>query len=211
MCEPVTMAAAASSISASVAATAAAATAATTAVASSTAFKVGSLAISAASAASQMAASNERSGNQNAAVAQNNQSALDAYYVKTKQMNLRGLQQRGEASMQKQDADLKALKAQGTAIAAAAGAGVQGRNVDELVNDFERSEGVLASRIDQKLEDNIAQSEMTKLAFQSEANSRIRSMQPVGMAEQMFGLIEPIAGFGLDYMDSKSRLADVEV
>ena len=112
--------------------------------------------------------------------------------------------------MQKQDADLKALKAQGTAIAAAAGAGVQGRNVDELVNDFERSEGVLASRIDQKLEDNIAQSEMTKLAFQSEANSRIRSMQPVGMAEQMFGLIEPIAGFGLDYMDSKSRLASVE-
>ena len=157
-----------------------------------------------------MAASNERAGNQNAAVAQNNQSALDAYYVKTKQMNLRGLQQRGEASMQKQDADLKALKAQGTAIAAAAGAGVQGRNVDELVNDFERSEGVLASRIDQKLEDNIAQSEMTKLAFQSEANSRIRSMQPVGMAEQMFGLIEPIAGFGLDYMDSKSRLASVE-
>ena len=41
----------------------------------------------------------------------------------------------------KTDADLKALKAQGTA-SAAAGAGVQGVDVDRLMDDFERSEGV---------------------------------------------------------------------
>ena len=51
---------------------------------------------------------------------------------------------------------------------------------------------------------------MNKLGFQSEANNRINYMQPIGMSEQIFGIIEPLAGFGLDYFDTKSRLADVE-
>jgi hypothetical protein len=140
-------------------------------------------------------------------VAQNNQSALDAYYLKSKQTNLREQQQLREASMQKQDADLKATKAQATALVAAAGAGVKGSNVAQLIEDFERSEGILASRVDQKLEDTLKQNEMNKLGFQSEANNRINSMQPIGMSEQIFGIVEPLAGFGLDYFDSKSRLA----
>jgi hypothetical protein len=112
--------------------------------------------------------------------------------------------------MQKQDADLKALKSQGTAMAAAGGAGVQGANVDQLINDFERSEGVMADRISQKLEAMQAQNEVNKLGYQTEAQNRINSMQPVGFAETLFRVAEPIAGFGLDYYDSKSRLADLE-
>ena len=145
--------------------------------------------------------------NQNKAAAQNAQSAKDAYFLKSKQSNLRILQEQTQASMQKQDADLKALKSQGTAMAAAGGAGVQGANVDQLINDFERSEGVMADRISQKLEAMQAQNEVNKLGYQTEAQNRINSMQPVGFAETLFKVAEPIAGFGLDYYDSKSRLA----
>ncbi|WMM95237.1 hypothetical protein CRP114_gp38 [Roseobacter phage CRP-114] len=144
---------------------------------------------------------------QNKAAAQNAQSAKDAYFLKSKQSNLRILQEQTQASMQKQDADLKALKSQGTAMAAAGGAGVQGANVDQLINDFERSEGVMADRIQQKLESMQAQNEVNKLGYQTEAQNRINSMQPVGFAETLFKVAEPIAGFGLDYYDSKSRLA----
>ena len=206
MCEPVTMAAIGSSVSGA----AAAATTAATAAATSSTFQMASLAISGAKAVAGAAASQDQANKHNAAVAQNNQSALDAYYLKSKQTNLREQQQLQEASMQKQDADLKATKAQATALVAAAGAGVKGSNVAQLIEDFERSEGILTSRIDQKLEDTLQQNEMNKLGFQSEANNRINSMQPIGMSEQIFGIIEPLAGFGLDYFDTKSRLADVE-
>ena len=206
MCEPVTMAAVGSSVAG---AATTAATAATAAVSSST-FQMASLAISGAQAVAGAAANQDKANKHNAAVAQNNQSALDAYYLKSKQTNLREQQQLREASMQKQDADLKATRAQGTALAAAAGAGVQGGDVEQLIQDFERSEGILTSRIDQKLQDTLQQNEMNKLGFQSEANNRINSMQPIGMSEQIFGIIEPLAGFGLDYFDTKSRLADVE-
>ena len=206
MCEPVTLAAIGSSVSGA----AAAATTAATAAATSSTFQMASLAISGAQAVAGAAANQDKANKHNAAVAQNNQSALDAYYLKSKQTNLREQQQLREASMQKQDADLKATKAQATALVAAAGAGVKGSNVAQLIEDFERSEGILTSRIDQKLEDTLQQNEMNKLGFQSEANNRINSMQPIGMSEQIFGIIEPLAGFGLDYFDTKSRLADVE-
>ena len=55
-----------------------------------------------------------------------------------------------------------------------------------------------------------AQNEMNKLAYQTEAQNRINSMQPVGFAETLFNVVEPIAGFGLDYMDETNRLASLE-
>jgi len=151
-----------------------------------------------------------KANEKNKAVARNAQSAKDAYFVKTKQANRRILQEQIQASQQKQDADLKALKAQGTASAAAAGAGVQGVDVDRLMDDFERSEGVLTDRISQRLEGMQQQNEMDKLAFQSEANNRINSMQPQSFAETLFNVVEPLAGFGLDYYDTQSRMASLE-
>ena len=51
---------------------------------------------------------------------------------------------------------------------------------------------------------------MDKLAFQSEANNRINSMQPQSFAETLFNVVEPLAGFGLDYYDTQSRMASLE-
>ena len=199
MCEPVTMA---------LATAGAGMTGATVgAVGSAAAASQASLAIKGISGITSALGAIDASNKQNAAVAQNAQSAKDAYFLKSKQSNLRILQEQTQASMQKQDADLKALKSQGTAMAAAGGAGVQGANVDQLINDFERSEGVMADRIPQKLESMQAQNEVNKLGYQTEAQNRINSMQPVGFAETLFKVAEPIAGFGLDYYDSKSRLA----
>ena len=147
---------------------------------------------------------------QNKAAAQNAQSAKDAYFLKTKQANLSIMQEQTQASQQRNDADLKAMKAQGTAIAAAGGSGVQGVNIGQLLNDFERSEGVLTDRISQRLESMQSQNEMQKLAFQSEAQNRINSMQPQGFAETLFNVAEPLAGFGIDYYDTQARLADLE-
>ena len=147
---------------------------------------------------------------QNKAAAQNAQSAKDAYFLKTKQANLNIMQEQTQASQQKRDGDLKAMKAQGTAMAAAGGSGVQGVNIGQLLNDFERSEGVLTDRISQRLESMQSQNEMQKLAFQSEAMNRINSMQPQGFAETLFNVAEPLAGFGIDYYDTQARLADLE-
>ena len=127
----------------------------------------------------------------------------DAYFIKSKQSNLRLLQEQNKASEIKQDADLKAMKAQGTALAVAGGSGVQGRNVDQLINDFERSEGVMTARVDSQLRGMQAQNEMDKLAFQSEAQNRINSNPPPSFAESLFAVAEPLANYKLD-MDEKN-------
>ena len=141
---------------------------------------------------------------------QNAASATDAYFLKTTQANKRIMQEQIQAGQQKRDADLKSLKAQSTAIAAASSSGIQGVDVDRLVNDFERSEGLLTSRIEQRLEGMEAQNEVQKLAFRSEAIQRINSVQPANFAETLFNVVEPLAGFGLDYYDTQSRLTSLE-
>ena len=165
------------------------------------------LAIKGLGAAASVAGSLGQAAAQNKAAAQNAQSAKDAYFIKTRQSNLRVLQEQNQASMQKQDADLKAMKAQSTSISAAAGSGVQGVDIDRLMNDFERSQGLLSDRIDERLEGIQAQNVVQNLAFQSEATNRINSMQPANFTETLFNVVKPVAGFGLDYMASEVRLA----
>ena len=138
------------------------------------------------------------------------QESKDAYFMKSKQSNLRVLQEQNKASKAKQDADLKAMKSQGTALAVAGGSGVQGNNVSQLINDFERSEGIYNDRTDQRLEDIQQQTAMNQLGYQSESISRINSMQPVGFAETLFAVAEPFADFGVSYFDTKARYASLE-
>ena len=196
MCEPMTMAALAGGGGAAAAGTAAAASTSALSIQGLSAFGKAAGSLGAASA-------------KNKAAAQNAAAAKDAYFLKSKQANLRVYQEQIQASQQKMDADLKAMRSQGTAIAAAAGAGVEGANVAQLINDFERSEGVLTDRVSQRLEGMQAQNEMDKLAFQSEAQSRINSMQPESFTETLFKVAEPIAGFGIDHYDTQARLAAV--
>jgi hypothetical protein len=146
----------------------------------------------------------------NKAAKQNAQSALDAYYLKTRMNNQRLRQEQIQGSQMKQDADLKAMKAQGTALAQAAGGGVQGRDIDKLINDFERSEGMMASRIDLKLEAMSDQVAAENLGFQSEAENRINSQQPIGFAESLFKVADPLMSFGVDVFDRKARYAALE-
>lgn len=199
MCEPTTLLALGSTL-----------TGATAAAGTATAASNAMLAIKGISAATSVMGAIDKSKKQNAAYEQNTRAAKDAYFLKSKQSNLRVMQEQTQASQQKQDADLKAMKAQGTAMAAAGGSGVQGANVAQLLNDFERSEGVLTDRISQRLEGIQSQNEMNKLGYQSEAINRINSMQPQGFAETLFNVVEPIAGFGLDYYDNANRLASLE-
>lgn len=148
--------------------------------------------------------------NQNAAAQANAQSAQDAYLLKSKQSALRLRQEQVQASQARQDADLKTLKAQGAVMASAGGAGVQGINVDQLLKDFEASEGLMASRIDQRLGGLQQQAEMDALGFQSEAQSRINSMQPQSFTETLFNVLTPIAGFGVDMADYQGKKAALE-
>ena len=168
------------------------------------------LVIQGVSAVGQAAAAVDVAKKQNQAVVNNTRSAKDAYFLKTKQSNLRLRQEQSQALNQQMDADIKRQKAQATALAAAAGAGVQGVNVDQLINDFERSEGIYNSRVDERLEQLAAQTEMQNLGYQSEAISRINSQQPVGYAETLFGVAAPLADFGLSYFDTTARYADLD-
>ena len=147
--------------------------------------------------------------NQNAAAEANAQSARDAYLLKSKQNSLRLRQEQVQASQAKQDADLKTLKAQGAVMASAGGAGVQGINVDQLLKDFEAAEGLMASRIDQRLGGLQQQAEMDALGFQTEAQSRINSMQPQSLTETLFNVLTPIAGFGVDMADYQGKKASL--
>ena len=133
------------------------------------------------------------------------QESKDAYFMKSKQSNLRVLQEQNKASEAKQDADLKAMKSQGTALAVAGGSGVQGNNVSQLINDFERSEGVLTARVDRQLEGMQQQNEMDKLAFQSEAQSRINANPPPSFAESLFKVASVAGGGYLDAQESKAQ------
>jgi len=190
MCDPITLGAV-SSITAAQAATA-------------------SLVIQGVSAMGQAAAASDVANKKNQAYIENTRSAKDAYFLKTKQSNLRVQQEQQRTTQQQMDADLKARKASATAIAAAAGAGVQGANVEQLLNDFERSEGIYNDRTDQRLEDIQQQTAMNQLGYQSESISRINSMQPVGFAETLFAVAEPFADFGVSYFDTKARYASLE-
>ena len=84
-----------------------------------------------------------------------------------------------------------------------------GQSVAQLINDFERSGGVFADRINAQMEGNLAQGQLNKLAFQNEALGRINQVQPVGFAETLFAATEPLASFGLEYADYTSRLDSV--
>ena len=168
------------------------------------------LAIKGISAVGGVVSSLGQASAQNARYEQNAALALDAYYLKTTLANKRIMEESTQASQQKDDANIKAMKAQSTASAAAAGSGVQGVDVGRLLDDFERSEGILNSRIDQKLDSMNQQNEMEKLQFQSEAVNRINSVQPANIAETLFNAVEPVVGFGLDYYDTKARYADLE-
>ena len=77
------------------------------------------------------------------------------------------------------------------------------------MKDFERSEGLLANRIDQKLNNMADQAAVENLAFQSEAQNRINSQQPIGFAESIFKIADPLMGFGIDYYESKARMSDL--
>ena len=212
MCEPVTLATLGTTLAGTgAAAGTTAAVAGTTAAAGASAAAASNtmLAIQGVTAGISALGALDAAGRQNKAAAQNNQAALDAYFLKSKQNQLSVIQEQTQASQQKQDAGLKSMRAQGTAIAAAGGAGVQGTNVAQLLNDFERSEGLMTDRVQQRLEGVQAQAAMSVLGFQSEAQNRINSMQPQGFAETLFNVAEPIAGFGIDYYDSKATQAAV--
>jgi len=189
MCEPVSLAAV-TGMSAQAAATTA-------------------LAIQGATAVVGVGSAMQSAKNQNAAAQANAQSAQDAYLLKSRQTALRLRQEQIQASQAKQDADMKTLKAQGSVTASAGGAGVQGINVDQLLKDFEASEGLMTSRIDQRIEGLQQQASMDALGFQSEAQSRINSMQPQGFTETLFNVLTPIAGFGVDFADYKGKQAEI--
>jgi len=168
------------------------------------------LAIKGVTAVASVGSAIQGAKNQNAAAQANAQSARDAYLLKSRQTSLRLRQEQVQASQAKQDADLKTLKAQGAAMASAGGAGVQGINVDQLLKDFEASEGLMVSRIDQRVEGLQQQAAIDQLGFQSEAQSRINSMQPQGFTETLFNVLQPIAGFGVDMADYQGKKAALE-
>jgi len=177
---------------------------------SASAAQATALGIQGATALAGIGSSVSAAKNQNAAAQANAQSARDAYLLKSRQTSLRLRQEQVQASQARQDADLKTLKAQGSAMASAGGAGVQGINVDQLLKDFEASEGLMASRIDQRLGGLQQQAEMDALGFQSEAQSRINSMQPQSLTETLFNVLTPITDFGVSLGDYQGKKAALE-
>ena len=180
------------------------------ALATPTAIATTALVIQGVSAVAQASAAVDVANKNNQAYIDNTRSAKDAYFLKTKQSNLRLRQEQSRTLNQKMDADIKLKKAQATALAAA-GSGVQGQNIADLLNDFEASEGMYNDRVDERLEQIAQQTEMNQLGYQTEAINRINSKQPVGFAETLFAVAEPFADFGLSYFDTTARYAALDL
>lgn len=170
---------------------------------------VASLAITGATAVMSAAGAVQASKARNAAAVKNKEIATDAYLLKMRQENQRIYELSVQQSQKLDDANQKVLKAKSKGLAVAASAGVQGKNVQELLNDFERSEGIYTSRLDQQIEGATRQSQLNKLAYQSEALGRINGMQPVSGLATFAAAVEPLASFGLEYAGYKDRLDSV--
>lgn len=166
-----------------------------------TAIAAAQLAIKGAETVAASNAAIEKHNEKNRVYQQNAIAAQDAYFVKTSQENTRVRQEQTQAAQKKRDADIKSMKSQSTASAVAGANGVQGVDVGRLMADFERSEGMLASRTDQQIAGIEAQAEFNKLGYKSEAIRRINSVQPANYAETMFNVIEPIGEFAVASMD----------
>ena len=178
--------------------------------ATAAAISTAALVIQGVSAVAQASAAVDVAEKKNQAYIDNTRSAKDAYFLKTKQSNLRIQQEQARTLNQKMDADIKATRAQATALAAAAGAGVQGANVGQLINDFERSEGIYNDRVDERMDQIAQQTEMNQLGYQTEAINRINSQQPVTFAETLFAVADPLANFSLNYLDTTARYAALD-
>lgn len=175
MCEPVTLAA-------STAATA-------------------KLAISAASAAASIGSAVISANQQNKAAAQNQRSALDAYVLKTAAQNSRIRQEGIAASQKKEDARLKTLRSQGTATAAAAAGGVQGKSVGMLLDDYSRSESIFRDRTEQQLSADTKAIRFDMEGFRAEADNRIKSSPSAGVGALFGTAIQAGAGLFDAYQD----------
>lgn len=160
--------------------------AATAATAGTSLLSTLSLGASAASAVGGVASAVMGAGAQNEQSAANSRAALDAYFLKTAQTNSRIRQEGVTAAQKKEDAASKAARSAGTAVAAAASGNVQGKSVQRLLEDYQRSEAIFADRTDQQLEATTAQLRGTMKGAQAEANQRIQSVPPAGM-ENIFG------------------------
>jgi hypothetical protein len=174
-----------------------------------TTIALASLAISGVSAVAQSAAAVQTAKAKNTQAVKNAELANDSYLLKMRQENQRVYETDVQANQKKEAADRKTEKAKARAIAIASGAGVQGKNVGELTADFERAEAIYDDRLSAQVEGRRRQSELNKLGFQSEALGRINQVQPVGFAETLFAASEPLASFGLEYADYKSRLDSI--
>lgn len=175
-----------------------------------TTIAMASLAISGATAAAQSAAAIQTAKARNAAAVKNKEIATDAYLLKMRQENQRMYELSIQKNQKLDDAGRKTQKAKSKALAVAASAGVQGKNIQDLLNDFERSEGIYTTRLDQQIEGQTRQSQLNKLAYQSEALGRINNVQPVSALATFANAVEPLASFGLEYAGYQDRLANID-
>lgn len=144
------------------------------------------LAIAAASTVATVATAVNAQKAGNERYEQNAQAANDAYILETHLKN-KQLQEQGKAVAQrKEDNSIKRLKATGTALASAAAGGVEGASVDQVLQDFRRSEGVIEDRLDQSLEAQESQAAYELLGSQAKAQSRINSI-PIPDSSAVYG------------------------
>ena len=147
-----------------------AATAATTAMSASTALQIAGTAVSFAGQQSQGRAS-QRLADQGA------ESALKAYEIQTGQAFRRLVQERMAAAQEISEVARQSRRAQSTATVSAGEAGVGGKSVDALLDDFERQELFYAEDVRTNLGFTEANIQDQLESFRVGAQGRIQGLQ----------------------------------
>ena len=123
----------------------------------------------------------------------NDKSAHEAYILETHLINRRLLEE-GEAVAQKKgDNSIKRMQASASSLAYAAAGGVEGVSVDQVLQDFKRSEGIVADRLDRNLEARQNQAVFDMMGSQARSQNRINAV-PVPTLDNLYATAARGAG-----------------
>lgn len=132
---------------------------------------------------------------------ENAQSARDAYILETHLTNKRLLQERQASSQKKADNSIKRMQAEATGLVAAASGGVQGRSVEQVLDDFRRSEGVVSDRIDQSQEAREDQAVFDMQGSAAKARSRVNSVPMPSLSGVYTATVRGVGSLANGYSD----------
>jgi len=140
----------------------------------------------------------------------NVQASRDAFVLETHLINKRLSEEKKATSQKKSDNTIKRMQAGASGLAMAAAGGVQGASVEQILDDFRRSEGVVGDRLDQSMAARSEQAHYDMMGSAAKAQRRINSVPIPSQAEAYAGVARGVSTAVSSYSDFNDLYAGEE-